>query len=249
MNIAYYYEFRGLDNILNRVEILTGNDVNGKEVIGTGTPFVLEYTDVKKLEPIQGAGATIGIVSHEIFEFVSLHTDDMQEYMVKMYRDGKLYWMGWLDPELYEEQLSDYPPYPVEFTAADFNILERLKYKDENDSNYTDIVSLTEHLKRCLAKLGLPFDRICIGCSTTAEGIELSENETVLDKLYVMSANFYDEDDEPMSCREVVESILRPFGMMMVQRDGNLYIYDLNTIWDGLSMKCYNYSDCDSITL
>ena len=243
MNIAYYYEFRGLDNILNRVEILTGNDVNGKEVIGTGTPFVLEYTDVKKLEPIQGAGATIGIVSHEIFEFVSLHTDDMQEYMVKMYRDGKLYWMGWLDPELYEEQLSDYPPYPVEFTAADFNILERLKYKDENDSNYTDIVSLTEHLKRCLAKLGLPFDRICIGCSTTAEGIELSENETVLDKLYVMSANFYDEDDEPMSCREVVESILRPFGMMMVQRDGNLYIYDLNTIWDGLSMKCYNYSD------
>ena len=243
MNIAYYYEFRGLDNVLNRVEILTNNSVTAKEVTGTGTPFVLTYSDAKKLDPVQGAGATIGLVSHEVFEFVSLHTDDMQGYMIKMYRAGKLYWVGWLDPELYEEQLSDYPPYPVEFTAADFNVLERLKYKDENDANYTDIVSMKEHLKRCLSALALPFEKIYIGCSTTAEGITLSDSETVLDKLYVMSANFYDEENEPMSCREVIECILRPFGLMMVQRDSNIYIYDYNTIEDGLPMKCYNYAN------
>lgn len=243
MNIAYYYEFRGLDNVFNRVEILTNSSVTAKEVTGTGTPFVLTYSDAKKLDPVQGAGATIGLVSHEVFEFVSLHTDDMQGYMIKMYRAGKLYWVGWLDPELYEEQLSDYPPYPVEFTAADFNVLERLKYKDENDANYTDIVSMKEHLKRCLSALALPFEKIYIGCSTTAEGITLSDSETVLDKLYVMSANFYDEENEPMSCREVIESILQPFGLMMVQRDGNIYIYDYNTIEDGLSMKCYNYAN------
>ena len=243
MNIAYYYEFRGLDNVLNRVEILTANSVTPKEVTGTGTPFTLKYTDVDKLEPVQGSGATIGIVSHEIFEFVSLHTDDMQGYMIKMYRAGKLYWIGWLDPELYEEQLSDYPPYPVEFTGADFNVLERLKYKDANDNNYTDIVSMMEHLKRCLSALDLPFGKVYIGCSTTAEGITISDGETVLDKLYVMSANFYDEDNEPMSCREVIESILQPFGLMMVQRDGNIYIYDYNTVDGGLSMKCYNYAN------
>ena len=243
MNIAYYYEFKGLDNVLNRVEILTANSVTPKEVTGTGTPFALKYTDVDKLEPVQGSGATIGLVSHEIFEFVSLHTDDMQGYMIKMYRAGKLYWIGWLDPELYEEQLSDYPPYPVEFTGADFNVLERLKYKDANDNNYTDIVSMMEHLKRCLSALALPFGKVYIGCSTTAEGITLSDGETVLDKLYVMSANFYDEDNEPMSCREVIESILQPFGLMMVQGDGNIYIYDYNTVDGGLSMKCYNYAN------
>ena len=243
MNIAYYYEFRGLDNVLNRVEILTANSVTAKEATGTGTPFVLTYADAKKLDPVQGAGARIGLVSHEIFEFISLHTDDMQGYMIKMYRAGKLYWIGWLDPELYEEQLSDYPPYPVEFTAADFNVLERLKYKDGNDANYTDIASMKEHLKRCLYALALPFEKIYIGCSTMAEGITLSDSETVLDKLYVMSANFYDEENEPMSCREVIESILQPFGLMMVQRDGNIYIYDYNTIEGGLSMKCYNYAN------
>lgn len=58
-----------------------------------------------------------------------------------------------------------------------------------------------------------------------------------------MSANFYDEENEPMSCREVIECILRPFGLMMVQRDGNIYIYDYNTIEDGLPMKCYNYAN------
>ena len=245
MNIAYYYEFKGLDNALNRVEILTADSVTTKEVIGTGTPFVLNYTDVRKLEPIQGAGATLGMVSHEIFEFISLHTDDMQKYMIRFYRGGSLYWMGWLDPELYDEQLSDYPPYPVEFTAADFNVLERLKYKDANDKNYNDIVTMKEHLKRCLSLLGLPFGKVYIGCSTTAEGITLSASETVLDKLYVLSANFYDEDDEPMSCREVIESILQPFGLMMVQRDANVYIYDYNTVADGLPMKRYNYASWD----
>lgn len=242
MNIAYYYEFKGLDNVLNRVEILTDDSVETREVVGASTPFVLNYTDVRKLEPIQGAGATLGMVSHEIFEFISLHTDDMQKYMIRFYRGGSLYWIGWLDPELYDEQLSDYPPYPVEFTAADFNVLERLKYKDANDKNYNDIVTMKEHLKRCLSLLGLPFGKVYIGCSTTVEGITLSASETVFDKLYVLSANFYDEDDEPMNCREVIESILQPFGLMMVQKDANVYIYDYNTVAYGLPMKRYNYA-------
>ena len=91
MNTAYYYEFRGSDNILNRVEIQTSNNVTAKEVTGLGIPFVLEYSNAKKLEPVRGSGATIGIVSHEIFEFVSLHTDDIgwvgliQSYIMKEY--------------------------------------------------------------------------------------------------------------------------------------------------------------------
>lgn len=242
MNIAYYYEFKGLDKVLNRVEILTADSVAAKEITGTGTPFVLNYTDVKKLEPIQGAGATIGIVSHELFEFVPLHTDDMQKYMVRMYRNGSLYWLGWLDPELYDEQLSDYPPYPVEFTAADFNVMERLKYRDASENRYTDVATMITHLKRCFDKLGLPFQKLYIGCTTTANGITLSASETPLHALYVMSANFYDEDGEPMTCREVVESILQPFGLMMVQKDANIYIYDYNTVANGLPMKRYDFA-------
>lgn len=242
MEVMYYYEFMGLDNILNRVEILADNMEAGREITGSDNPFVLRYPDVRKLDPIQGSGATIGIVSHSVFEFVHLHTDDMQGFMVKMYRDGRLYWMGWLDSELYNERLSDYPPYPVEFTASDFNIAERLKYVNDLGGKYNDIVPVMTHIKRCLDKLNLPFGKIYIGCTTTMGGVSLGSSGTPLHESYVMSSNFYDEDGQAMSCREVLDSCLRPFALMMTQKDGNVYIYDYNTIKNGLSMKRFDFS-------
>lgn len=242
MNIKYYHDFIGSDDVLNRFEILTAKNVQAAKIEATTSPFSLQYLDVKKLEPIQGSQCTLGLISETSFHFIDLHTDNMQEYMIRFYRDNKLYWLGYLDSELYNENLTDYPPYPVEFSGADFNIMERLKFRDVNDKPYTDIATLLTQIKRCLDKLRLPFGRLYIGCSTIPVEITLAATETALHRLYVQSSNFYDEDAEPMSCREVTESILQPFGLMMVQRDGCVYIYDYNTIKAGGVMKCYNFS-------
>lgn len=241
MNVRYYYEFKGYDNILNRVEILTEKTAVSEEIKATDVPFVLQYGDVKKLTPIQGSGATLNLISKSVFQFENLHTDNMQDYLIRFYRDGSLYWMGWLDPELYEENLALYPPYTVEFTAADFNVLERLKFTSETEAQYTDIQPMIIQLKRCFDKLAIPFDKLYIGCTTTAEGVTLSTSESLLHKLYIQSANFYDEENAPMSCKEVIKSILQPFGLMMVQRDASVYIYDYNTVSNGLRMKAYNF--------
>lgn len=241
MNLKYFHDFIGADDVVNRFEILQGSSTTSKLVEATNTPFSLEYLEVKKLEPVQGSQATLKLISESNFQFLDLHTDDMQGYMVKFYRSGQLYWIGYLDSELYNENLTDYAPYAVEFSGADFNILERLKFRDEKEKAYTDIAPFMTQLKRCFNKLGLPFQKLYIGCSTVPEGISLAVSETTLHVLYIQSANFYDEDGEPMSCREVVESILEPFGLMMIQRDASVYIYDFNTIKSGGVMKCYNF--------
>lgn len=242
MNVKYWYEFKGLDDVLNRVEILSAENTNPKEIKGADSPFSIEYIDAKKLEPIQGSRASLRLISKSAFQFINLHTDNMQGYVVKFYRAGLLYWVGYLDSELYQENLTDSPPYAVEFSGADFNILERLKFRNENEKAYTDIVPFIVHLKRCFDKLGLPFQKLYIGCSTVPNGVAMPAGETPLHVLYMMSRNFYDEESEPMTCREVVESILQPFGLMMVQKNANVYIYDYNTIKLGLPMKRYNYS-------
>lgn len=231
MNIKYSHEFYGSDGVLNRFEILTADPAVEEEVLCSSNAFTLEYLNTRKLDTVRGAQATIRLLSTEVFEFVGLHTDNMQDFLVKFYREGVLCWMGWLDSELYREQLSDTPPYVVEFSAADFNVWERLKYRDSNEGSYTDIVPLITHLKRCLDKLGLPFQNLYIGCSTVPNGIEMAEGETVLHKIYIQSGNFYDEDNEPMTCREVVDSILKPYGLTLIQKGGDVYIYDLNTIY------------------
>lgn len=242
MYIKYYHEFLGADNILNRFEIHSIKTAVQKEVEATTAPITLEYQAVKKLDPIRSSQATIGLISKSNFQFSALHTDNMQDYMVKFYRAGKLYWIGWLDAELYNEQLSAVPPYPVEFSAADFNIWERLKYRNASDNKYTDIAPMVTHLKRCFDSLGLSFDKLYIGCSTVPNGAAMSAGETPLHVLHMMSQNYYDEDGEPMTCREVVESILQPFGLMMVQKNACVYIYDYNTVRGGLAMKRYNFS-------
>lgn len=241
MNIRYYHDFVGADDVQNRFEILTKSSVQSIQAEASAEPILIEYINAKKFEPVRGSQATIEFISEAIFQFVDLHTDDMQKFLVKFYRAGRLYWAGWLDSELYTEQLSATPPYSVEFAASDFNILERLKYRDAAGNRYTDIVPLITHLKRCFDLLGLPFDKLYIGCTTVANDVPAVAGETALHVLYMMSANFYDEDKEPMTCREVVENILRPFGLMMVQKDASVFIYDYNTVKQGLPMKRYNF--------
>lgn len=241
MNIKYYHDFIGADNVVNRFEILQNLSTTPEIIEAAPDAFTLEYLEVKKLEPVQGSQATLKLISERNFQFLDLHTDDMQKYLIKFYRAGQLYWIGYLDSELYNENLTDYAPYTVEFSGADFNILERLKFRNESEKAYLDIASFITQLKRCFNKLGLPFEKLYIGCSTVPEG-GIFASETALHKLYIQSANFYDEDKEPMSCREVVESILQPLGLMMVQRDASVYIYDLNTVKSGGVMKCYDFS-------
>ena len=241
MNRKYHNEFKGIDGALNRIDILSKNEQIDQLVKTTGTPFLLQYQDTNKLTPIQGAQATIELVSETNFQFKDLHTDDMQGYMVSLYRNNKIFWHGWLDSELYNETLSSFHPYPVEFTAADFNILERIKYTDDKGNKYDDIASMITHINRCLDNLGLPFSKLYIGCDTILEGVTMSDQETALHKSFIMSSNFYDEDGVSMSCREILESIFQPFGLMMVQKNGNVYIYDYNTVKRGLPMKRYDF--------
>lgn len=242
MNLRYYHDFYGADDVLNRFEILTNGTVPSMSIEASSEPFMIDYAEVKKLEPIRGAQATLNLICNQIFQFRDLHTDDMQKYQVRFYRDDALYWIGWLDSETYGEALADTPPYGVTFKASDFNITERLKYFDESDKRYRDIAPFITHLKRCFNKLDLPFQKLYIGCTTTANDISISDAETTLHVLYMMSDNFYDEDNEPMTCREVIESILQPFGLSMVQKDANVYIYDLNTVKQGSKMKRYDFA-------
>ena len=220
MNIKYFHEFKTFNDELCRFEILSENGNVQTEVTATSVPFQLEYGETEKLEPIKAAGATLNLISMSPFQFIDLHTDKMQEYMVKFYVNGSLYWLGWLDSETYSEDFSEYDRYSVQFTASDFNITERLKYLDGNGAKYTDVVSLRTVLDRCLNRLGLPFESININCSTTPG----------LEDTYIQSSNFYDEKGEAMTIREVLEGILKPFALMMVQKHGKLYIYDYNSI-------------------
>lgn len=237
MNIKYFHEFKTLNDELCRFEILSGKGNTQTEVTATSVPFQLEWGETAKLEPIKSAGATLNLISMTPFQFIDLHTDDMQEYLVKFYVNDSLYWVGWLDSETYSEDFSLYDRYVVQFTASDFNITERLKFTDANGNKWNDIVSLRTILDRCLSRLNLPFSSINVHCTTSPD----------LNNTYIQSSNFYNENNEPMTLREVLEGILKPFGLMMVQRNGQLYIYDYNSIHNNNDLS--TFADIENLVI
>lgn len=53
-----------------------------------------------------------------------------------------------------------------------------------------------------------------------------------LEYIYVQHSNFFDEEDEPQTMREVLESAFMPLGFHIVQRGGKYIIYDTNGIFE-----------------
>lgn len=85
MNIKYYHDFIGADDVVNRFEILQSSSTTPEIIKAAPDAFALEYLEVKKLEPVQGSQATLKLISERNFQFLDLHTDDMQKYLIKFY--------------------------------------------------------------------------------------------------------------------------------------------------------------------
>lgn len=58
-----------------------------------------------------------------------------------------------------------------------------------------------------------------------------------LANLKVRSDNFYDEDGEAKTLADVIEGILQPLALRIVQRAGKVYVYDINGLYTKAAKK------------
>lgn len=191
------------------------------EVACSAEPLVLEWAETDKLEPVQSSKASLNLYADTDRQFVDLYTIAAGSVRMDVYRDGALYWSGTLDPELYEEPFAYKTDYTVKVTFSDFAALERMAW------DKTGFMTLREVITCALTRSGIQYTALKEHIST-----KLSEydNENLLDAVSVNTANFYDEDGEPMTLREVLDGTLQPFALRLVQKAGTVLIYDLNAI-------------------
>ena len=78
----------------------------------------------------------------------------------------------------------------------------------------------------CMKKSGINTGALQTFITTTS-----GTGASLLDGVCVSEDNFFDEDGEPMTLREVLEGVLRPFGLQMIQKDGCINLYDLHALW------------------
>ena len=209
-----------------------------QEISFSGSPLEIEWTEVDKLEPVQSSKAVITLNSDSDRQFIDLYTISAGSVRLDVYRSNALYWSGTLDPELYEEPFANKKDYDVELTFSDFAILDRIKWDQSGFITLSDLIALASTQSQI--NVG-PVDEYI------STKINSSSTENLPDSICFNCSNFYDEDGEPMTLREVVNECLRPFSLRLIQKDGRLKLYDLNEVSTTFTPGLIEWASNDSV--
>lgn len=227
LGVRYKGEFCALGGTRYRVEILQeGYDGTNPGVLtfDGDTPLQIEWSETDKMEPVRSSAATLTVISDTDRQYVDLYQVEVGTVRMDIYRNNVLYWSGLLDTELYEEPYSSGWNYSVVLTFSDFACLERMKWSKDKSS----VLSLQTMIEECLNAAGIKYSELVKYISTKRYAV--SDTPVSFDEIFASQANFYDEEGEALSYREVLEGVLRPFALSVIQKAGKVYIYDLNAL-------------------
>lgn len=229
-HLRYYAEFYDRKDRKYRVELYQESETayTPVEVELAADPVTIEWQEVGKLDPVRGSGATLRLISMTDRQFYDMYSVDygVIELNVLRWENGafKPFWLGTLDPELFSEPYAYADRYVTELTFVDFAVLDYAMWDGVGQMTVDDIIT------KCLLSARITNSDMprVYHVSTTAED---STGATISPLQCVISAeNFYDEDGEAMTMREVLEETLRPFALQLVQRNAQIYICDTNAL-------------------
>lgn len=218
--LRYYAEFYDRNDTKWRVEVMQESEsaYTPVEVELAADPVKLEWSEVEKFDPVRGCGATLRLISMADRQFYDMYSVEYGVIELNLYRNESLFWAGTLDPELFTEPYSYFDRYVTELTFVDFAVGEYSVWDGEGRMTFKEVVL------KCISALRINSDLPLVSHISTTANINndsISVEECILD-----AGNFYDEDGDAMTMREVLEEVLRPFALQIVQRDGAIYLYD-----------------------
>lgn len=220
-NTKYQIFFRSVNNELFQIQIKE-NGYNGSvtELIGGVSPFLINYDSESEFlyNPLRFAGATLKVVGSDYLQ--SLFSTNYQQYKVNLLdKSNKILWTGYITPELYSQEYSNFSfELEIECISA-LSTLEYFKFEKK-----TETISLFQLIKDAINKANGDYSNIYIpityGTSTT----------NILNEMIISSNNFIDEDGECMTYKNILEEICKFLGWTMTERNGDIYFIDVDYI-------------------
>lgn len=244
----FKHEWRSDSNELLKIELQkeTAPGAGVVELNAPSEPFVIKYPQIQdKLSSVRGNGATINLYSTGDLQLAGLVHAQPKDWKVVYTKDGVETWWGFISRDTYSEPYTEFENYPVTLQATNgFALLDEIKYIDTNGENYAGITTQWQVIKNILEDhWGFMDDMtwVSVGLSTRFVGESTTSSETILHHTFVKQENYLDEDPipKPMSCRKVLESILKPYGAHIIQVGDVIYIQDVNTLAGGSTDSDY----------
>lgn len=219
---------------VNSIVYLYEDAYAGSIIEYQATSLQLEYipSSDDTFEPIYVSQLSLTIdVTDDIANMPNFTTLDDRKYFVKVVSGGTTDFQGWA--------LSDDVQFSfntgrkeLSFNALDgLGMLERIKYDLPNTIYLTQVEKAIILIKDCLLKLEYPFDYdIISGISFYAEGMTNRTgnlNAEPLNQTYINYASIVNDNQETLSCLEILRMIIKSFGSRLFQANGNWNIVSI----------------------
>lgn len=201
-------------------------DYTGLSYNVPGRAFVTwgEQGSEDPFQTIVPSRCTLELTSRTDEEFLELYTTDEREFIVKLYKhngsDWVLWWQGYILTGQYVAPYNLKTNYTVTIIAAD--MLENLKEIPFGNADGTfplTRITIMEGILLALQRTDIELD-VYEGIQLLITGVDTLWDETTAVELAYFDPAVYNQGDEPESCYEVLDSLLRCMWSRIYQGDG-----------------------------
>lgn len=200
-------------------------DYTGSSTVlkGGGEPFVTTLDDDDFVyQPLRLSTAKLLLVGDDAL--ASLFATTYQEYRVTLLKNGVPLWCGFIKPELYTQDYST-PTHEISIDCLSaISALEFVKYT-QLDSAGLQFVSLKSLISRAVLAANGRYGKVYIPHTFVNTSTD-STNVLMRDDCVISEQNFFDEEDKPMSYKDILEEICRFSHTTLYDDYGNLYFVD-----------------------
>ena len=235
--MKYTGQFSNIENHTYYINITTNGDSSKTKEMKLGdTPLTTSYEggDDYIYKPVKYSSTTIKILSEDYL--YDLYSAKAQQNKVQVINYmGNTVWVGYTTPNLYSQGYEN-PIEEIEVECIDgLSTLQYLNYTPINANK--SIVTFVELINHLLSKCNC-YSRFFISNATYNPNYP---NYYYWEKLKISEMNFFDEDDEPMKCDEVLEELCQFMGVTCYADGTDIYFIDYDAIKNGITTY-YQYS-------
>lgn len=234
--MRYTGSFVNIDEQKYTVEITNSSGSGTATITFSGEPCTIEWTgeDENIFKPIKYSSATFEYVSDQYY--FDLYSSTPLYNKVKLFNNsGSLFWQGYITPNVYDNSYDYAIDYKTIECVDGLAILEYLDY-DTVGGGAKKVVNFLQIIKHIIDKINLTYNYLYIDGNVIVDNRMILPNGEILEmpydiisyleQCYISECNFFDEDDKPMKCKEVLEEICKYFNLTMYCEGANIYMID-----------------------
>lgn len=195
------------------------------ELKGQTSPFTVTIDSEEFIyTPTRFSTATMAIFGGDYLQ--DLFSTDYRMHRITLYANGVAVWCGFIKPELYTQDYSS-DKFNLEINCySAMSVLEFVEYKQSGEER--GFVSLWSLLKKCVEESRGLYTAIYIPHIYSVSQSEYNNWNNPLESMMVSEQNFFDEDDNPMSLKEVLEEIMKLMNWTCADWNGELFFIDVD---------------------